>query len=309
MTIKDERVYTNLPALLALRYQSQQLSLSPKYRPAGMLSGRHASNVKGRGLNFEELRQYQAGDNIRQIDSRVSARLGKPYVRVYSEETDRPVHIVIDQRLAMFFGSQCFTKSVVAAQVAAMLAWQAFESGDRVGGLVLGPQDCIQIDPMRSKDNVIRFLEAIVRANNQLDLAASKLSQNSPSLLSQARPLIARLTSQSVMLLITDIEGIQTQEFAELEALSQRANIILFIVQDSLEDDLSRAHGLSVSHGEQQVNIQFNDDNQRKYGQLYQQRLTSLEQCLLSSALPVGVLNTTEPAINQLMQLLSGEQT
>ncbi|MCL1145450.1 DUF58 domain-containing protein [Shewanella sp. 10N.261.52.F9] len=306
MSKKDPRIYTNLDALLAFRQDSRQFSLSPKYRPAGMLSGRHASTVKGRGLNFEELRQYQAGDNIRQIDSRVSARLGKPYVRVYSEETDRPVHLIIDQRLPMFFGSQNYTKSVSAAQLASMLAWQAFDSGDRVGGLVLGCQQNIQIPVKRSQENVIRLLEAIVSANNQLSLAKVK-DKSSLSLLSQARPLISTLTSQSVIIFITDIEGIETSEIAELEVISQKSNVLLFIVQDPLEDDLSRAHGLSVSHGKQQVNIQSDTDSQFKYDQLYQQRLTTLERSLLVSAMPVGVINTEDSVSLQLRHLLTGE--
>ncbi|MCL1058915.1 DUF58 domain-containing protein [Shewanella gelidimarina] len=310
MSKQDSRIYTNLSALLALRDDSRHLSLSPRYRPAGMLSGRHASRIKGRGLNFEELRQYQAGDNIRQIDSRVSARLGKPYVRVYSEETDRPVHIIVDQRLPMFFGSQVNTKSVTAAHLAALLAWQVFDAGDRVGGAVIGCRDMVQMSPKRASHNVIHLLEAIVVANNQLDLASLKkntINSISNSLLSQVRPLIATLNSQSVMILITDIEGIEIEELAELEILAQKTNVLLFVVQDPLEDDLTRAHGLSVSLGEQQINIQANAQNQQKYDALYQQRLTCLKKAVLASVLPVGLVNTYEPVITQLSRLLMGE--
>ncbi|PKG55533.1 DUF58 domain-containing protein [Shewanella sp. Choline-02u-19] len=310
MSKQDSRIYTNLSALLALREDSRHLSLSPRFRPAGMLSGRHASRIKGRGLNFEELRQYQAGDNIRQIDSRVSARLGKPYVRVYSEETDRPVHIVVDQRLPMFFGSQVNTKSVTAAQLAALLAWQVFDGGDRVGGAVIGCRGTVQMSPKRSSHNVIHLLEAIVTANNQLDLASLKNGKESTitsSLLSQVRPLVTTLNSQSVMILITDIEGVEIEELAELEVLSQKSNVLLFVIQDPLEDDLTAAHGLSVSHGEQQINIQASAQNQQKYDDLYQQRLASLKKATLTSALPVGLVNTYEPVITQLSRLLMGE--
>ena len=308
MKNQDPRIYTNLSALLALREESRQLSLSPRYRPAGMLSGRHASRIKGRGLNFEELRQYQAGDNIRQIDSRVSARLGKPYVRVYSEETDRPVHIIVDQRLPMFFGSQVNTKSVTAAHLAALLAWQVFDAGDRVGGVVLASNDLVSIPPKRSSHNVVHLLEAIVTANNGLQLSsAGNTVDASQSIFSMVRPLISTLSSQSVLILITDIEGIEIEELAELEVLSQKTNVLLFVIQDPLEDDLTRAHGLSVSHGEQQINIQANADNQLKYEELYQQRLVSLKKAVVGSILPVGIVNTYEPVISQLSHLLMGE--
>lgn len=308
MKKQDPRIYTNLSALLALREASRQLSLSPRYRPAGMLSGRHTSRIKGRGLNFEELRQYQAGDNIRQIDSRVSARLGKPYVRVYSEETDRPVHIIVDQRLPMFFGSQVNTKSVTAAHLAALLAWQVFDAGDRVGGVVLASNDLVSISPKRSSHNVVHLLEAIVTANNGLQLSSADNTVNtSQSIFSMVRPLISTLSSQSVLILITDIEGIEIEQLAELEVLSQKTNVLLFVIQDPLEDDLTRAHGLSVSHGEQQINIQANADNQLKYEELYQQRLVSLKKAVVGSILPVGIVNTYEPVISQLSRLLMGE--
>ena len=309
MSRLDPRIYASLSQLLALREQSRHLSLSPKFRPAGMLSGRHASRIKGRGLNFEELRQYQAGDNIRQIDSRVSARLQKPYVRVYSEETDRPVHIIVDQRLPMFFGSQVNTKSVTAAQLAALLAWQVFDAGDRVGGAVLSVDGLVSISPKRSSHNVIQLLEAIVEANKRLDLSLSKSeAADSTTLFSQVRPLIETLNSQSVMVLITDIEGIEVEELSELEAIAEKTNVLLFVVQDPLEDDLTRAHGLSVSHGEQQINIHASADNQHKYNELYQQRLSSLKNAVLSSVLPVGIVNTYEPVTGQLIGLLMGEQ-
>jgi uncharacterized protein (DUF58 family) len=240
----------------------------------------------------------------------VSARLGKPYVRVYSEETDRPVHIVVDQRLPMFFGSQVNTKSVAAAQLAALLAWQVFDGGDRVGGAVIGCRGTVQMSPKRSSHNVIHLLEAIVTANNQLDLASLKNGKESTitsSLLSQVRPLVTTLNSQSVMILITDIEGVEIEELAELEVLSQKSNVLLFVIQDPLEDDLTAAHGLSVSHGEQQINIQASAQNQQKYDDLYQQRLASLKKATLTSALPVGLVNTYEPVITQLSRLLMGE--
>ena len=95
-----------------------------------------ASRVRGRGLAFEELRAISAGDDIRTIDWRVTARTGKPFVRVYDEEKDRPALILVDQRINMFFGSRLAMKSVAAAEVAALCAWRILTVGDRVGGFV-----------------------------------------------------------------------------------------------------------------------------------------------------------------------------
>ncbi len=301
----DQRIYTNLSRLMALKEFASQLPLNPNYRPAGMLSGQHASRLRGSGLNFEELRQYQDGDNIRQIDSRTSARLGKPYVRIYSEETDRPVHIVVDQRLPMFFGSRDKTKSVVAAELAALLAWMARSSGDRVGGIVVAEQ-VKQIPTKRTDSGVLQLLQSIVEVNQQLSLESNISKNNELSLFEQVKPWLSSLNNQSVVMLITDIEGLAEQDVREIEQLHHKANVLLFIVQDPLEADISGAHGLSVSQGEQQINIQANSANQAKFGQLYQVKLQRLQQAMAARALPIAIVNTVEPVGLQLAQVLQG---
>jgi len=79
--------------------------LLPRQPVHSLLSGRHGSRVRGRGLAFEELRQYLPGDDIRTMDWRVTARTGSPFVRVYTEEKDRPALFVVDQRISMFFAA------------------------------------------------------------------------------------------------------------------------------------------------------------------------------------------------------------
>ena len=88
------------------------------------------------GLNFDELRRYQPGDDLRHLDWRASLRTGKPVVRTFTEERDRPALILVDQRMSMFFGSQRSFKSAIAAELGALAAWMVFNAGDRVGGLV-----------------------------------------------------------------------------------------------------------------------------------------------------------------------------
>lgn len=304
----DARIYTNLARLIALKQYAMKIRLSASYRPAGMLSGQHASRLRGSGLNFEELRQYQDGDNIRQIDSRTSARLGKPYVRIYSEETDRPVSIVVDQRLSMFFGSVDKTKSVVAAEVAALFAWIAHLAGDRVGGLVIAEQ-IQQISTKRTSRGVLQLLDTIVTANKQLSLEPITTSNNQKmSIFNQLKPWLSSLNNQSVVILITDIEGLAEDDINELALLHHKVNILLFIIQDPLEVDISRAHGLSVSQGQQQINIQANTENQDKFDKLYQAKLQRLEQALVASSLPIGLVNTIDPVDVQIATLLQGHK-
>ena len=102
----NDDIYTNLHALVRLRYGSEGFNYLPRQPVRSMLSGRRRSRLRGRGLDFDELRHYRPGDDIRTMDWRVTNRTGKPHVRVYTEERDRPVIAVVDQRLPMFFGSR-----------------------------------------------------------------------------------------------------------------------------------------------------------------------------------------------------------
>src|SRR6478672_2557787 len=128
----SSNVHVGVADLVALEAAVHGPGLWAKQPGHQLLAGRHPSRVRGRGLAFEELRAYVAGDDIRSIDWRVTARAGKPFVRVYSEEKDRPALILVDQRINMFFGSRLAMKSVAAAKVAALVAWRILTVGDRV---------------------------------------------------------------------------------------------------------------------------------------------------------------------------------
>src|SRR5215475_10388083 len=135
-TAKMPGVYVDLEDLIALEYGGRKVSFLPRQPVHSLLSGRFASRMRGRGLNFEEIRDYRAGDDIRSIDWKVTARLRKPHTRVFNEERDRQALLIVDQRLSMFFGSRLAMKSVTAAQAAAIGAWRVLAVGDRVGAIV-----------------------------------------------------------------------------------------------------------------------------------------------------------------------------
>ncbi|HEY1338556.1 MAG TPA: DUF58 domain-containing protein [Bryobacteraceae bacterium] len=109
-------VYATLEDLVRLRHRVTGFSYLPRQPVRSLLAGRRASKLRGRGLNFEEIRKYLPGDDIRQIDWKVTARTRQPHSRIYTEERERPVILAIDQRLGMFFGSRRNLKSVTAAE-------------------------------------------------------------------------------------------------------------------------------------------------------------------------------------------------
>ena len=121
---KTRGAYVDLDELIGFEQKGRKVSFLPRQAVHSLLSGRLASRMRGRGLNFEEIRDYRAGDDVRSIDWKVTARLQKPHVRVFNEERDRPALLVVDQRLSMFFGSRHAMKSVTTAQASAIAAWR-----------------------------------------------------------------------------------------------------------------------------------------------------------------------------------------
>jgi uncharacterized protein (DUF58 family) len=143
----DARVSVSLAHLRTLESRARGLTFLPRQPARSVLNGRHASRLRGRGLNFEELRDYLPGDDIRAIDWKVTARTGRPHVRVMTEERDRPALIVVDQRMSMFFGTRLNMKSVTAAEAAALAAFRILDQSDRVGGIVFGDDHIAEIRP------------------------------------------------------------------------------------------------------------------------------------------------------------------
>ncbi len=106
----------NRQMLLDLAPQARLMVNPPGQIPPGALSGERASRQQGRGLNFDSLRRYQPGDDIRMIDWQTTARLRTPWVRQYNEERERPVFLLVDQRLDMHFATRGQTKASAAAK-------------------------------------------------------------------------------------------------------------------------------------------------------------------------------------------------
>jgi len=129
-------ITATLEDLVALRGAARGLSLHARRPALARLMGGHRSAHRGQGLEFEEVRPYAAGDDVRDIDWRVTARRGRPHTRLYREERERPVWIVADLHAGLFFGSRRQLKSVLLLRTAALLAWVATQGGDRVGGVV-----------------------------------------------------------------------------------------------------------------------------------------------------------------------------
>lgn len=255
--------YAELDSLIALQAKARGFSLLHSQPAHSLLYGRRASHVRGRGLDFEELREYVAGDDVRSIDWRVTARTTKPYLRVYSEERDRPTMLVIDQRMNMFFGSRVSMKSVVAAEIAALAAWRVSQQGDRVGAFVFNDDATDTVRIHRSRANVLRILDVVARQNHAL--RGDSPARSEPTRLNEVLRAVAGVCRHDALIVIaSDFYGADDATRDALLRLSQSNDVICCLVYDPLAVKLPAADRLVVSDGELQVEMPLGRESVRK---------------------------------------------
>ena len=155
----------SVETLLAQKFLIHRLrSGSSRHYARQILKGAHRSKLHGSGLELDETRQYQSGDDVRQMDWRISARLGKPYVRLVTEEKRKNVRLCVDLRSSMYWATQGQPKSVLAMETAALLGWWHLSEGDRVGATVLTDDAVLQFQPSARTPDWVRVLTAMVEA-------------------------------------------------------------------------------------------------------------------------------------------------
>ncbi|MBU2977361.1 DUF58 domain-containing protein [Alteromonas sp. C1M14] len=165
--LKSDGVELSLPELLRYQSLTKGLNLTPQTPPRALMSGAYLSRQKGRGMEFDEARHYQPGDDIRAIDWRVTARTGKTHTKIYREERERPVFILCDLGKSMHFGSQLLLKSVQASHIAALLSWSAAQRGDKVGAVIFNDNMHRECKPLSRKRAVLSLCHELRKVQIQ----------------------------------------------------------------------------------------------------------------------------------------------
>jgi uncharacterized protein (DUF58 family) len=298
----DNRVYCELQQLLALQQQAAYIKFDARYRPSGLLAGRHRSRLRGQGMNFEELRGYRQGDSIRNVDWKASAHSRQKLVKVFTEETDRPTVLLVDQRRSLFFGSQQRTKSVTAAELAAMLGWMILASGDRLGGVVFNNEEQSYLRPARSKLAATRLFQTICDYNQRL-LPGTNCPQDAVTLDDVLQRSASYIGNNGTLILISDGEGMVDKRLDHLEYLAYRLNVLVFLVVDPLEHSIADVQRLVVSDGSQQIQLSADDGARERFAQQYAEQEQSIKDRVAAHGLPFGVIDTVRPVDEQLQVL------
>lgn len=297
--LNPKGAYVELSSLLRVRFAAQDLRLFVPRAVKSQLNGAERTRFRGRGMDFEEVRLYQAGDDVRSIDWRVTARTQVPHTKLYREERERPVFVLVDQRAPMFFGSQRCFKSVLAAHIGANLAWAALSNSDRIGGLVFGDTHQRDIRPRRSKHAVLEFLHQLQEFNQQLRSPIAPSEAKTLSLFFSDARRIAK--PGCALFIVSDFHDYDQACEQQLFELARHTDVTLIHVFDPLEKHLQSNSRLSVSDGISRLQLPTDD---ARFQQAYQTAYTSHLDFLTRSTKRLGIPLLSYATTDNVQQLL-----
>lgn len=293
-------IHVNIEQLIALQRSAERVALLNKKTIQTASSGGYLSRFRGRGMSFEETRAYQAGDDIRFMDWRVMARTGRAHTKLFCEERERPVFIVLDQSVNMRFGSRITFKSVVAAQVASILAWAAVHQSDRVGGIVFHDSDFQAIKPQSRKQGVLPLLRQIVRMNHAEPAFAAV-----PQLEHVSKQLRHICHPGGLIFLISDFNGMTPVVEQHLRCVAEKCEMIACFISDPLEREPPPKGLYQVTNGEKKW--QFDTHSSQfcdKYRQQFIQHHQDVKAVLAAQRIPLIDIATPDDVAYVLYQSL-----
>lgn len=316
--LETRGVQASLSELISLRASSRNLSLIKKKKPKTHTVGSHLSMSKGRGMDFEEVRVYHPGDDVRNMDWRVTARTNVPHVKVFREERERPVFLVVDFTESMFFGTRNAFKSVVAARVAAMLAWSTVASGDRVGAILFSDTEMVEIKPGSRDRAALRILKKLSdfsqfpHHNGQHPARSRHPEQprhpelDSGSSIKKALTKLHRLApSGSLIFLLSDFDTFDEQALQQYKRLARYNQIVSGLIYDPLESEPPKPGLYQFSNGVE--NILLNTSSKslcKQYKEQFSVKIKMLEQEANSAGQSFFQLRTNQPILLVLREVL-----
>ena len=267
-------VSVSIEGLIRLKAAGESIKISaPRIRV--LTAGGHISSFKGRGVEFDESRPYQAGDDLRTMDWRVTARTGKPHTKVFREERNRPVIAWIDLRRPMMFATQGAYKAVVAAEAAALVAWSAIAHGDRLGGLVFSDTEHHELRPKLGRRAARRLLRRVCDSWHTPPHSVTEPADTTRAL--QRLTRVAR--PGSLICLISDFRGLNDDGEQHLRRLAIHSDLLLIHTYDPIEAELPPPGRYRIQVGQRQLAIETGDKAARdRYRHQFEQRRARLEQ-------------------------------
>lgn len=302
VTDGDGRASVSLAELLALRARVARKAL-PLRESRAAPAGPQASRVHGRGMDYAESRAYQPGDDVRRLDWRLTARSGRLHTKLFQEEREGRLLVLLDTHSSMRFGTRVRFKSVQAARAAAMAGWLAIRAGERVGALAFGERRHL-LRPQGSTRGALALCGALAGWD------AERAEEGSEPL-SQALMRAGRLMhGASRVLLISDGLSIDDASRGRLIDLARHTDVSVLIVGDVLELAAAPPGRYPLEHAGVRREVMLTGDRQRHE---FQQALGAGQVRLATLARSLGLANATIDTIadplDVVAALLSGKRS
>lgn len=284
-------IAVELNQLIQLRYYSNHINLSHAFsrhkKSLSALAGQHFSPFKGRGLDFDEVRPYQAGDDPRSIDWNVTARTNKVHSKVFKEERERTVFLIVDFNPSMYFATRGMLKTVMASQIAALMAWAGADNHYRVGGLVFCGQQQLEIKPRGGHKGVLQLLKLLEHSHAtwfaQGKQPPDYQATNVTLLFKRLKKIVQ---SGSLLVFASDFQFMPKQQLETLHYLSQHNDVVASFVYDVMEKQLPPAGQYTLTDGQR---LQILNTDHRGYRQQYQQHFIQQQQHLAQQCQQYGL--------------------
>lgn len=300
-------------SLIQLRLQASQIPLDSGKIHAKQ-GGAYLSSFKGRGMEFDESRFYQAGDDIRNMDWRVTARTGTAHTKVFREERERPVLLWLDLSPSMMFATRNKFKAVLASEIATLIAWSAARNNDRIGGLIFSATEHVEIKPRRGKTAVLDFIGRCTKHHAwQAEKSSPKKSspdkpihvKSSAELIADKTEAVSRLRSVthpgSLIFMISDFRDLNEKTLAHIANISRNNDIIMIKITDPIEISLPASGSYKLTDGLKQLQIQTTSKKIRdKYHQRYLNHQQLLEKFCRQYRIHLINLSTNDNVIEKL---------
>lgn len=261
-------------------------------------AGAHLSPQRSRGMEYAEARPYLPGDDARAIDWRQTARRGNAWTKLFQEEQERPLLLLVDLGAHMRFGTRVAFKSVVAARAAALLAWAAVKAGDRIGGIVCNGDTQVAVPPQGQERGALLLLQ---------QLAAASLASGNAANTLPLHALYPMLRADAAVVLISDFSMLDAALERDILRLAARTAVSLVHVHDLFETDAVPPGCYRVTDGVRRMTLDLRGASARTaYGAAFAARreaLKALARCADAQLLP---LTTGDDPVAVLSLLMKG---
>jgi len=288
-------VHASIDELVRCRLQARDLRLDSRQPARSAITGAHASRFRGRGMDYLESRAYQPGDDIRCMDWRVTARSGHAHVKLYQEERERPVVVMIDLGPGMFFATRGVFKSVIAARAAALIGWAAIQNGDRIGALLFNGGHH-EIRPQGGQRGVLRLIRELVKSTAPDTAVSGHASYNENGHLNDALVRLRRVARPgSLVFILSDFYAINEDSRRHLQALRQHNDIVACQIVDALELQPPAAGRYAISDGVHNGLLDTRSSERRTaYAEYFANHHQSVSELMRQSGVQLQRLATTD---------------